>query len=28
MGYGYNQPVQYEHMYRKDPTPRQRDFIR
>jgi hypothetical protein len=28
MEYGDSQPVQYEHMYRKDPTPRRRDFIR
>jgi hypothetical protein len=27
-GYGYRQPVQYERMYRKDPTPRRRDWIR
>ena len=26
--YGYRQPVQYERMYRKDPTPRRRDWIR
>ncbi len=25
---GYRQPVQYEHMYRKDPTPRRPDWIR